>query len=304
MKLVFLTDFDGTICKTFQSPPGGVGVIEVYELAIKAVFGPEGLALYHQQGGLSMRAPGETVSLLLEADARLSDRACQWYEQGGWMLFDSLVPEGLGSSIDWEHEPEKTAGECLVISKLDTLVAQIGTHNQDGTVWPALCAGFGTFWRWLHSWGEANAIDLVAGVVSSGHHAFISEAFRVNGLMQPQLLVTNDNTRAQPGDQSRLNKPHSELFGLINQVWLSEGDGRTSLQAQRSLFCGDDERTDIGFARNTGAVPFHFVPGADGVVYHDGCLVFGDWCRLVLWLERRTAQLQDGMPITDLAGAP
>lgn len=304
MKLVFLTDFDGTVCKTFQSPPGGVGVIEAYELAIEAVFGSDGLALYHQQGGLGMRAPGETVSLLLEANACLSERACQWHEQGGWRLFDSLVPAGLGAPIDWENEPAKAATECLVIRKLDTLVGQIGARNQDGTVWPAVCAGFDAFWPWLHNWADANTIELVAGVVSSGHHAFIGEAFRVNGLLQPQLLVTNDHTRAQPGDQSRLNKPHPELFDLINEVWLSGNDDRDNLPAQHSMFCGDDERTDIGFAQNIGAVPFHFVPGAEWVTYCDGRLVFGDWRRLVLWLDRRTTQLQDGVPITDLAGAP
>jgi len=304
MKLVFLTDFDGTVAQTFQSPPGGVGVIEAYELAIESVFGSDGLALYHQQGGLAMRAPGETVSLLLAANARLSDRARQWHEKGGWKLFDSLVPEGLGATVDWENESSKAAAECLVVCKLNTLVRQIGTAV-DSTVWPALCAGFGTFWPWLHNWSEENGLGLVAGVITSGHHTFVEETFVLHTLLRPVLLVTNDHTRAQPWSrQSRLNKPHPELFDLVNQVWLSEGADRQPLPAERTMFAGDDDRSDIGLAKGIGALPLHFVPGTQWVTFCDDRVVFGDWRRLATWLERRTTRLQDGVPITDLAGAP
>lgn len=59
-----LFDFDGTCFKTFDKSPAGLDVNLATEKAIYNIFGPKGIHIYNEIGGLCNRAPSELITTM------------------------------------------------------------------------------------------------------------------------------------------------------------------------------------------------------------------------------------------------
>lgn len=111
LSYLLLSDFDGTMAKTFDPNPHNIGVHKAYEIALCQVFGERVLLIYHELGGLQNRDPESLVTVLLDNDPSLRI---------------------AGRTI-------KEMAEQLVQYKLEVLLQEIGP------MWPLPCDGFREF---------------------------------------------------------------------------------------------------------------------------------------------------------------
>lgn len=227
------TDFDGALANTFRPPPTGYDVNTATSLAIAQQFGPKGLKLYNDLGGMQNREPGELIgNLLQEADLR------------------GIRMPSFGSA--------KKATEYFVDLKLALLLPQISRE------WPRLYPGVREFFQ-IASEGY---IPIKTAVVSSGHDRFINRVFEVNGLKPPDYLVSSDSIRALENPKRRLYKPYPYQLALAHKQWLGthkivnddyglyadRGFGKTHM-----IYIGDDPIKD-GELATKSRIPFGFVP--------------------------------------------
>ena len=172
-------DFDGTVARTFERSPNGVGVNEAYEAAIKEFFGKSALTHYLETGGLMNRSPREVVIALQEAGFQPTDNTSE-------------------------------LTNVLVNFKISCLLGEVGQRLTDGEIWPRLTPGFGRFWETLRV-----KTLMYTGILSSGHRAFIERTFEVHGLELPDVLVTDDELRALP---TPLSKPDPALLTEVDKA--------------------------------------------------------------------------------------
>ncbi|HUC87358.1 MAG TPA: hypothetical protein VMR75_03510 [Candidatus Saccharimonadales bacterium] len=226
-----LFDFDNTAFWTSQPPPGGIDVEQAYILAVEEVLGEEALAVYLKNGGLRNRAPGEVVQ--------------------------ELLPRRDGLAI-------AQITDRLVATKLSHLTRQIGLPIGD-SFWPAPCDGFLSFWRWLS--GE----DIRTGVISSGHTAFIEQAFLLYSLKLPDVIVSDDDIRKRHyANPQWRSKPGTLAFTLARRrLALEYGESLKSAafhDKSRITYFGDDAEKDGRLAEAAGVRFGHFDPQASAAV--------------------------------------
>jgi FMN phosphatase YigB (HAD superfamily) len=194
----FVLDFDGTVADTFTPSPSGVGVSEAYEYAIQEVFGEATLQHYLASGGLQNRSPRAVVESLQD--------------------FTTL------------QVGEVT--EQLVELKVAHLLKHAwGQRLEDGALWPRLMPGFAKFWVRLCCRPEISRV-----ILSSGHRRLIEETFEMNGLVQPHLVVSDDDVRRLPVP---LSKPDTRLWEFM----LARA-AEVAMQFQRAVYIGDDPEKD------------------------------------------------------------
>ncbi len=173
-RTAFVLDFDGTVVRTFEPSPQGIGVHQAYQHAVTNLLGRDACAHYLAEGGLRNRAPREVVQRLLEV--------------------------GYGNGCDLGE-----ATEHLVEHKVTCLLTKaFGQPLEDGTPWPRLTQGFAVFWQKIkpHS-------DVFTAILSSGHEECIVKTFCMHNLMPPDLIVTDDEFRRL---EKPICKPDPELW--------------------------------------------------------------------------------------------
>jgi len=227
-KTALVLDFDGTVANTFEPNPSGLGVSEAYEHAVQTLFGLDALGQYRFSGGLKNRSPREVVKGL---------------------QIQGFLSDGNTAQLT----------EDLVKLKIACLTSGIGKPLRDGAVWPRLTTGFATFWTQVRT----NSSTFTA-ILSSGHQAFITKTFEVQGLTLPDLMVTDDELRVLP---EPLSKPDPRLWQYMVE--------RVGGPLPNPIYIGDDQGKDGGLARNSGIPFLHFAP--EGSVSHGHEGTFADW---------------------------
>ncbi len=310
-------DFDGTIAQTFKPPVDGVGVNEAYRMACAAIFGPQGYDLFDAVGGLQNRTPRELVTAILatgKSEALIaSARDCLRRE--GSALAGYVPPSVEGASLEWnDRDPLPVITELCVRIKLRTLTAQIGTPCEDGSPWPNPCAGFVEFWRALLAFGVTSlsrGVELVPGIVSSGHDYFIDQCFSMWELPAPRLKITDDTMRSPLCDAipaHERGKPHVWPVRLLCEQWLRNrgewsAEDALNVIGDRGFYAGDDPRADGGLAENLGLPFLWFNPErkASGNLTAKTVQV-KNWNDLTnpLFGEEATTMMSEGLPFLEI----
>ena len=237
LQSALVLDFDGTVANTFEPSPSGLGVEGAYEYAVSHLFGTLALEGYKRDGGLQNRSPGEVVEALRRA--------------------------GFGKDYDTASITDE-----LVRLKIDCLIGGIGQPLHDGVLWPRLTRGFADFWRCMSA--DATVFTVI---LSSGHRAFITKTFEVNGLPLPNLMVTDDELRALP---QPLHKPNPQLWHYMLET--------ANATFGSAVYVGDDQVKDGELARNVGVPFFHFT--GTKAPLHRQVGTFDDWRDLLRQLSR------------------
>lgn len=218
-------DFDGTVAKTFEKSPHGIGVHEAYEYAIEDMFGINELELYINSGGLHNRAPAEVVQSLTQGTT--------------------------------EDELEDLTTQ-FINTKLAVLMGEIGERFADGSLWPRPTSGYLRFRELVEeARSEGRFIDDI--ILSSGHEPFISNTYKAWNVGEPTHVVAEETMRKLslrlPMEQ--LVKPSRVLMETAHSIW-RQGYGIcsdiASLDEDRSrmFYIGDDPIKDGELARNSG----------------------------------------------------
>jgi hypothetical protein len=268
-----LFDFDGTAGETFK-PAGknGIGVNEAYRMACDEIFGhPTGSNLFGKVGGLQNRAPTEFMSAILEIGERdkLIAKARGYHRRHGAKLA-GYVPSGKGGGLAWdEGNSLSVITELFVRVKLKLLTAQIGMSCEDGSLWPSSCPGFIDLWRGMLAFNETSSdVKFVPGIISSGHDIFIQRCFRMWGLPEPGLMVTDDTMRSPAYAHlsvAERTKPQVGPVRVLCEQWLKkqgrivDGDPLSCIEG-RGFYGGDGLQADGKLAENLGLCFLWFNP--------------------------------------------
>lgn len=266
---LFSFDFDGTLADTFTPSPNNIGVNEAYRLAVKKVFGREGLAVYNKIGGLQNRSPMELVCNLLDFEERL--------------ILE--IEEGIPIGDNFFSE----IAEMIVREKLSSLLGEIDER------WPL------PFPRALKTLEVISNLLASIAVLSSGHEQFITKTFEIWNLSRPNFLVTEDDIRWRkyPANVYKRVKPATFPFAILHQRWLKKmavNNSNLLLAAkesrQRVVYFGDDPIKDGGLACNVG-VPFGWFNSngkKDSHYFPEGSFIFSDWNQVAEFLCKPNIQ--------------
>lgn len=304
---LFAFDFDGTIARTFEPSPSGIGVNEAYARAIFDVFGQEGLDTYRSLGGLGNRAPQELVALLLDKARHIAGNAYGFFSKNRDSL-SGLVLNDESVSLVWNYNNSVSdITELLVRQKLVYLLDQIGTKFPDGQVWPRPCGSFVDFWSTAHKLQE-QGINLVTAIISSGHQAFIEKTFKKWGLVGPNILVTDDDIRSRqyPREPERKIKPGLFPFALAHHKWLRmQADALSVEEVKKSrsniIYFGDDFKRDKEMARNAGVVFGWFTENGSNINGYGGDdFTFGNWAYVSSILSKNQQLMKEGRPVCEI----
>lgn len=264
---LLLSDFDGTVAKTFTPSPHGIGVLEGYHIALEKLSGRDPLPLLDAIGGVGNRAPAELVRAILNVHPS--------FEQVARTRIESDLPYLLG------REPEYAITEALVRFKLDVLVGEIGPE------WPKPCKGFLEFAQFLEEQTDLG-IKIELGLLTAGHKLFVKRTFRMWGISYPTVAVTDDDVRwrKRPKDALKRVKPAVFPFNLAMRRWMRSPEGKALAQV---AYFGDDLVRDGGLARNA-RVPFGLFndkPSPEFALtdFPAGVFTFDDWRRIIDHME-------------------
>lgn len=214
-----MSDYDGTMARTGETPVGGVDVNGAYKQAIAEVIDEQAAQEFEDNGGHNHRAPIEIVTDL------------------------SRYLSGLST------DQLKRVAAQLSAHKLDILSGQIGTRNSDGSLWPRPTDGFVEFWQALTEARGKRKIG--TAVISAGHTDFIVKWFDTFDLEQPDAFstaeVVDNLLPLSPAEEK--TKP-ARLPLLIAKTALDDkyGDAVNTI-----YYVGDSEVKDGGLAANTDA---------------------------------------------------
>ena len=318
---LFVSDFDGTVADTFSKNPKGIGVNEAYSLAIKDLFGEEGINIYEEFGNLKNRAPEEVVGQVLDiGNTRSLIRSAEKCFDARSKKLNRLVPDDKGAPLEWvpgdEIKIKRTIIEMLVLIKLSYLMEEIGGQFPDGRVWPEPCQGFLDFFGLVNFLRQKEQIPIKLAMVSSGHEIFIQKTFRTWGFDPPDIIVTDDDMRGQnyPEEMERRVKPSSFLFYLVQSRWIgNELLSRSQAQQieltmktrSKMMYFGDDLSKDGGLAKNAGVIFGHFNKKFLGssIVDNDGNMVFNDWnyvSNIFLFKPKLLRKIRGGYSFEDI----
>jgi hypothetical protein len=283
----FGIDFDGTMGRTFDPSPDGVGVEENYEDTLKQIFGETILATYLSEGGLQNRAPAEVIHDLYQLHPEVLEMAASHASQNHDEL-SSVMPLTAPLLDVWDTDPLKAATETYIRQDLINSLDHIGLLNEDGLPWPRPCNGFDSFWKTIEALNQAEmGFRINTAVISSGYIDYITKAFGVWGLEVPDIWVTDDNTRARkyPADMNARVKPAPFGIALAHHQWLKM-HGQTgpdfSIETvikskDRMFYFGDGLSKDGQLAARSRIGFGHYDETTDGLSFTGEYLRFNDW---------------------------
>lgn len=156
-EIALVSDFDGTIANTFETPVDGFDVNGAYELAIKDTLSEEIAQKFVDNGGHHHMTPSEIISTLLPTES---------------------------------IERIATISRQVVGKKLEILLGQIGAKLSDGARWPRPVDGF------MQTWKVADEQQTPRAVVSAGHTEFIRKWFDVFNTPFNGVVVTDETVEA------------------------------------------------------------------------------------------------------------
>lgn len=181
------SDFDGTIALTSVPSPRGVTVDLSYEMALREIFGENGVKVYEEVGRVQSKEPGELMAYILST---------------GDVLNIPLPTEG-------KSLPELT--DELIQHKLGHILPEISPE------WPLVAPGFEEFVEGVGS------LPIELAVISNGHDEFIRRFFDVHELPQPGILVTSDTLRSNGVPQKFKPDPYSVELAIDHFTHLNGG---------------------------------------------------------------------------------
>lgn len=260
-RYLIASDFDGTLFSTFSSSPSGMDVKRAYSLALDDIFGQGRGEWFFAKFGLNGKTPSEVISLIL--NCRQSEKeefvgsAKSFYEKNGG-IFGYPIPECVDGKLVWEIDnPETSITQMLVGQKLEYLLGEIGTRNEDGRLWPPSCGDALLFLETVRDLKkEGFPIDFA--IISSGHKTFIQKTLSVWNTLQPDVLVTEDDIRPRkyPQELDRRFKPNVFPLALTHYQWLKQQvlNGRDIISIgidskKRMVYIGDDPQKDMLMAQ-------------------------------------------------------
>lgn len=312
-----VSDFDGTLARTFDPSPSGIDVNEAYAYAVKSIFGKAGLEIYAMLGGLKNRAPSELITELLqnEHQGQLVERARNFFQKKKKLL-NIVIPPGKGAPLEWKSDelwdPRGTITEILVRCKLSRLMTEIGTMTSCGSKWPEPCKGVMEFVNFLREL-KNDKYNIRLAILSSGHEEFIRRTFAVWGLNYPTVTVTDDDLRGReyPDSHQRV-KPSATLFDLLHLAW-AESNHKAIEPLRllnfvretrpRMMYIGDDHSKDGKLAEASG-VPFGwFCENRSSVLsLQTPSFLFSDWKNLISFFRCTATQkaLEEGTSFTKI----
>lgn len=261
---LFVFDYDKTLARTDLPSPHGLTVEKAYAIALDRIFGTTGLL--QELGGLRNRAPGEIAHAALLHGASL-EHAIEYHLHHRVQLL-GLVPHGKGVDLAHAcdaHENDDFCAELLTRVKLLLLCDEVGTYSCGH--WPAPCDGVPEFFRAL---GERPA-----GIISSGHDAFIEKSFECWGIPCPRFRVTDDDFRGNDLPLEEKTKPSPRL---VTRLLYRVRKKAPEIDLGNVLYIGDDPHKDGKLAENAG-IPFLWY-NADGQPSRNGIPEFRDWSEL------------------------
>ncbi len=306
-KYLFAFDFDGTIARTFEKSPGGIGVNEANARAVRDVFGPEGAAVYEAIGGLKNRAPSElALEIMSNGNRGVMLEHAKEFKASRRLALTQLVPEGKGISLNDEQLTDPIIGEMLVRQKLSHLLPQIGLLTQSGKPWPEDCAGFTDLYKTIKDINSEGGVRIDTAIISSGHDAFIQATFSAWQQLLPDILVTEDDIRGReyPKEMARRVKPGTFPLALAQHQWAKAqglSQPREILESRnRLLYFGDDSNKDVGMAENSRVMFGWFNPSGKEAPYPNGSLVFADWAVVARLLNSHVQKMKEGKPVREI----
>lgn len=234
-KLV-VKDFDGTVARTFEKSPEGIGVIESHVMAIDEMFGAKAVDTFIKNGGLRNRSALEVVQ---EAEPGVSGTA---------------LAELVARFID---------------TKLGISLEQIGTRFPDGNVWPRPTPGYLEH-RAAVEGARQQGVMIDDAILSSGHEPFIKKTYAAWGVGLPLHIVAEDTVRGMalqfPPEQ--LIKPSPKLMEVVVNKWresfqLADVPYLTPSDTRQVVYIGDDLNKDGELASNSHADFVHLRPGQE-----------------------------------------
>jgi len=304
-------DFDGAIARTFKPSPQGIGINEAYSFAVQDIFGDEGTHLYKSHGTLQNRSPSELTQLLLQNGSEaLLDNAFCFFEKNRNSL-EGYVPQGKGVPLEWNvTNPFPVISELLVRQKLSYLLSQIGTHTEEGIVWPEPCEGFTELWDMVELLKDHD-LGISTAIISSGHDGFITKCFTKWGLELPDFLVTEDDIRGKkyPSEISRRVKPGQVPLAMAHSKWMHSLGytfdlGVAKDHRSRIIYFGDDPHKDGNMAAGRivfGLINENWNSGRYAEV--SDSFSFEDWREVAITLQANFALLQENKSFQEIFSA-
>lgn len=259
---LLLSDFDGTMARTFDPSPNRIGVHEAYENALCQVFGRGVLPAFERIGKLRNRDHASLIAALLDFDPSLCD----------------------GRSA------EELCDE-LVSYKLKILLKEIGSE------WPRACEGFREFCAALSPLIHERTLEL--GIISSGHQRFIQATFEMWGIECPSIMVTSEtvNSYSHLPLKDRV-KPAPFPFWLAIQRW--RGDASRIIYCGDHGDDGDfAANLGLPFARfrnGSSAEEENFYPHR----FPRGSFQFSDWRKVAEFIQTHAGDFRRGLPCAEI----
>jgi len=218
-------DFDGTVARTFEKSPNGIGVNESYTAAIETMFGSKALRHYLQGGGLRNRA---TIEVIQE-----------------------LAPDARGKEL-------VQLGTTFTDLRLGVFLDEIGQRFPDGNIWPRPTPGYLELREQVDAArSQGRLIDDL--ILSSGHARFIEKTYRAWNVGPPTHIVAEEAIRQNaPGvPAEKLIKPSPKVMEIARSIWRSSyGIAPGALphtdERHRIIYVGDDPVKDGELARSSG----------------------------------------------------
>ncbi len=304
---LLLCDFDQTLFDTKKPSPNGVGLEEGYQYAVNNVFGPLGLAIYQEEGGLRNRAPIEVVTSLIKHQSLISSAQEKYAE-----LTSSTENLPALLTVPWnEASVCSILTEMLVHSKLQLFLGEIGIE------WPQQYPGVCSYFQTITDLRVKKSLPIHSGILSSGHTSFIEKTLCLRGIPYPQVMITDDHIRPIPflDDPGKKVKPSPFLIYFLLERWLKNPDDdspasveKFSLSLSRVLYIGDDPQKDGEMAKNVG-IPFGWFRGncdefseISQDTFPFGSFSFSNWHTLCDFLKKDSVRkmVRRGMPIAKI----
>lgn len=261
-RYLLIADFDGTLFKTSEPSPTGMTVQKAYTQSLDDIFGKGTGEWFFSTNGFQGEAPSQIVTTILsKTNGSLINNARQLHKEKNGS-FPRIIPESQDGKIQWHNEkPEKALTSMLIIQKLGYLLQEIGTYGQDGNPWPLPCEGVLDFSRSLRSLREEK-VPLDFAIISSGHESFIRKTLEVCNLLQPDILVTEDDLRLRkfPQEEEIKFKPGVFPVALAHFQWLKNQGISASKETgsdtrTRIMHIGDNPTKDLVMAEKAGIRP-------------------------------------------------
>jgi hypothetical protein len=227
---VVASDFDGTIAKTFEPSPNGIGVETCYAMALRDIFGCA--TLLKDIGGLQNRAPTQVIAAVLKLDSIFGSLGEAYYQRHRVALRSFMPANRQHGKLGVGLVSNLT--ETLVRVRLQYLLSEISEE------WPKPYDGVLDFFDGLDPKKKAGAI------ITSGHTLFIEKVFRTWKRTRPKFMVTDDDMRATGFPPEMACKPNRILMDALHITAAFAG-----FDANVIAYVGDCRVKDRGFARNS-----------------------------------------------------